>query len=774
MSLKIHFQGGSQAGQVLAFGDDVELITIGRDAAKCQVVFPADQTKVGREHCSLRRALGRYRLVLNKDDLVFVNGQRVVDGHELPANADLQLGAGGPTLVVESSLAENLLPTQMHGRQRGQTTMLRDTEKAARRGWMLAAAAVVLGVIIYFVFHGENADIKKEQKEQLVKQDVLTKEQESQKALQAQQQKLLETQSQQVAQLAQTDEKRLSAALNNAIASTYLVLNQDPNANESPEATAWVVDHDKGILATNGHVADIFNQIAKDQPTHKLVVRSADNPPRTFVIKSVLIHPGFFASTALWQKFHPARRTGETSGEAIAQPGPFCDVALMYVDKPDGLGPSLPLADAPTVAGLRAGSPVGSVGYPMEGLSLGGVNVTRPMPVVHQAYVSAMTDYFGASQVEDSERLLMEDAVPIAGGASGSAMLNPAGQIVAVVSAGNFIGSTQSGARIGSSAQLNFAQRADLVRELLDGHVDEIQAARTKLWEQDLARYYQPAATVQQGIDETQKQQRLAKIAAMVAQCRAQLSAELEVKDVTQIADFTGTLTDAGAKAGTFTGTKSFSAKNGGSLLVAVVSNKAPSMTMELFRVVAGARKTSFTSKSYQNDWLPYCFFDIDAATDFEAIVSGTDKGAEFTMQAYLFQTGPLTADSLAAAWVNRHLTWRILGYGPQILLPLKTGKLSEINGTSPTYGAVVPVEVLAAGEYLAVAHAPGKQNLKLVVSQQGAAAPLGQDIAGAVWPNCSFTVAGPGRVDISILGPAADVDYELTVYSAGPPLATK
>lgn len=51
----------------MEFGDDVAQITFGRDADQCDVVFPPDETLVGRQHCALRLELGRYRLVLNDE-----------------------------------------------------------------------------------------------------------------------------------------------------------------------------------------------------------------------------------------------------------------------------------------------------------------------------------------------------------------------------------------------------------------------------------------------------------------------------------------------------------------------------------------------------------------------------------------------------------------------------------------------------------------------------------------------------------------------------------
>src|SRR5437867_11414366 len=106
MGLRIRFEGGPRAGELLFFDDTAERIVFGRDPVRCQVVFPADETRIGREHCALVRVLGRYRLALDQEHVVLVDGRMARDGTELGTAADLQLGPENPRLVVET------LPTE--------------------------------------------------------------------------------------------------------------------------------------------------------------------------------------------------------------------------------------------------------------------------------------------------------------------------------------------------------------------------------------------------------------------------------------------------------------------------------------------------------------------------------------------------------------------------------------------------------------------------------------------------------------------------------------
>ena len=83
------FGVGGRLGAALSPSKD--LIVIGRDPDRCDVVLPEDLTMVGREHLALKRTVGRYRLrlppggyrlrALAAGDLVVTGGQRgLLDG----------------------------------------------------------------------------------------------------------------------------------------------------------------------------------------------------------------------------------------------------------------------------------------------------------------------------------------------------------------------------------------------------------------------------------------------------------------------------------------------------------------------------------------------------------------------------------------------------------------------------------------------------------------------------------------------------------------------
>ncbi len=95
------------------------------------------------------------------------------------------------------------------------------------------------------------------------------------------------------------------------------------------------------------------------------------------------------------------------------------------------------MADAKTLNGLKAGEPLGLVGYPVEDSRLGGATIDDPIPTVQFGHLVRMTNYFGVVNVSPEERFLVSHSAPATGGASGSPLINRRGEVVAINSAGN-------------------------------------------------------------------------------------------------------------------------------------------------------------------------------------------------------------------------------------------------------------------------------------------------------------------------------------------------
>ena len=475
MSLRIRFQGGSRAGQVLSFGDEVEGIAFGRNAERCQVVFAADESQVAREHCALERVLGGYRLVLKGGGLVRVDGRPGHDGQELQAVADLQLGPNGPRLVVETLDASGLPSTAFQGprQPRAQTLLARlgrSTRAARALGGLSLALGALLAGLFYFGYRHLSEDVRLTQSAILELSDV--------------QRQVIGD----LGKLHGESDARLRDALALAKSSVYLLLAKNAEGQVVETwATAWVVDRARGLLATNAHVVDGFDSLRKDG--RQLVARSSSAPVRDFVVRAVRPHPGYAAFRRLVSEYLPLTSRGRVE----AQFAGACDAALVELEAPEGLAAALPLATPARLAALRAGDKVGFVGYPMEDLPADGVNVAQPEPTTQFGHVTAVTDFFFARSLAGDGQLV-QNSLPGTGGASGSPILDADGQVVAIYNAANFAQAldpqrAEGITRIPSAVLVNYGQRADLIRELLDGTAEGAQAARTPEWSEAIQRF---------------------------------------------------------------------------------------------------------------------------------------------------------------------------------------------------------------------------------------------------------------------------------------------
>jgi hypothetical protein len=309
----------------------------------------------------------------------------------------------------------------------------------------------------------------------------------------------------------------LTPVVQKAAESVYLVLLKTPDGVVYGLGTSWVVNQELGLLATNAHVAELHlhgKLLDQDLPDNcVLIVRSPGEKPRDFEVTGVTLHPGYKEFTELWSGYDPSRPMGAHRLEQISSAGNACDVALLTVkvNQVDRLAPRLELAPVDALKALKSGMHIGLVGYPLESLSI--VNLDQPTLQLHFGNISAITDFFGSPD-RDCERLLIQHSAPTAGGASGSPLLNARGEVIAIHSAGSTIAAVD-GARIGSPAEIHYAQRSDLITELLN-HVDlKRQPIRYAEWQKRIAQFFEPGRQAKAGwlVDDVKKELETALIA---------------------------------------------------------------------------------------------------------------------------------------------------------------------------------------------------------------------------------------------------------------------
>ena len=128
------------------------------------------------------------------------------------------------------------------------------------------------------------------------------------------------------------------------------------------------------------------------------------------------------------------------------------------------------LAKPQTLHALKSGEPVAFLGFPMEKLDQGNVNIDNPVASMQSGIVVAVSDFEMKDAGKDAN-LLIRHNLPSTGGASGSPIFNRNGEVVALLYAGNMIGQVTKNGKIDrapSAAQINFAVRADLLKGVGD------------------------------------------------------------------------------------------------------------------------------------------------------------------------------------------------------------------------------------------------------------------------------------------------------------------
>ena len=225
------------------------------------------------------------------------------------------------------------------------------------------------------------------------------------------------------------------------------------------QGTAWSLGD--GKLATNSHVADLFNNRQRGQV---FIVRSSSRPPVDLRIERVTLHPGYERWKELSQRYGPFPCQGFQGSMPAAY-----DVAILHVhpDDCDNLAPALPIADRLHLPEIRKGDPIALVGYPMENQAGGGVNMLAPDSQARIGTVARSTNYWLAN--DDSNPLLIGLDLQSAGGASGSPIINSRGEVIAVNSSGNyqFLEVEKVLRRIASGGA--YGQRVDVLLDLLEG-----------------------------------------------------------------------------------------------------------------------------------------------------------------------------------------------------------------------------------------------------------------------------------------------------------------
>ncbi len=432
------------------FDVGAEEIVFGRES-NCDVVFPPEARMVGGRHGRLyRQESGDYAIEAFGDHYFEVNGYRPEQGQPITGDSTIRFGsAKGPMIRVHmtrGARTDGLLSTLT---QATVTPMSKVVAQLKVAVGVLAAVVVIAVGVQWWLQYQANARFERQMTDM---RSVLDKEAQ--------------------ASFPSTDFLRSAA---------FAVILQDKDGLSRVIGTAWPLQ--PGMLVTNAHVAEVDLK-----PHEQLFVRkpgSSDDIP----VIGKRVHAGFNAFNDFVDEAIKTSSGFASQTKGAAMPSAY-DVAILEVNPDADLGKVLEVSDDP--AALTPGASLAFAGYPIEGTGAQKLAQLSPNPVLQFGRVTALSDYF-LFNADKPNALLVENSLPATGGASGSPIIDASGKVVAILSGGTV--DYRGGVRTPSAAMLNYAQRADLIRGVLDPASFDLEAAKAE-WQTSLAVFNKHENTV--------------------------------------------------------------------------------------------------------------------------------------------------------------------------------------------------------------------------------------------------------------------------------------
>ena len=446
MPLTITHLVGPLAGQKpQTFADSQTTVTFGR-SHEADVTFPSICDSVGGRDIELvRRAwAGTYEIRRSGEHFLEINGDPIpTDQNNIPVVSGTLVrlgGKDGPLFKVEVEKPKKgpleTAITKTYQVVRPITQQLEKQRHILSIGF-LAVGAAILGILYYELVYLPN------------------------------------------------HEEAIIGAL---LKSTYLVVKRDEVAgknNDKATATAFAVALAKRadtppIFATNAHVTEAI-RAARPGSFYLLGPEG-----KQLEITSVETHPAY---RPFQLKKWTLGRDASTSFTHLDLPSVY-DVGIIRVDPNERL-PDQPLTVVDDLRNLKEGTKIVAAGYPSEGI-LGADNLIKTMAKANlhtNGNIESLKDVFHLGTSDNGKLIFVEHNVPATGGMSGSPIVDAwSGELVAIISGGNITHVSGSEEALGdkgrspNAAMVNFAQRADLVTQMLNGTAAKQLPAEEAYW----------------------------------------------------------------------------------------------------------------------------------------------------------------------------------------------------------------------------------------------------------------------------------------------------
>ncbi|MGO9008211.1 MAG: trypsin-like peptidase domain-containing protein [Beijerinckiaceae bacterium] len=461
--LVIKHLSGPLAGKEQDISDDRDHVLIGRDSAKCEILYPAEETIVGGEHCQfLRQPSGDWVIERFGDHYVEIDGVAVETRQPLRTGSEIRLGKhSGPSFQVTVTRAPRDGLQRTH-RQQETIPVRRLLRRDVGLGLgLLALIVLVIGSWQYIEWLNR-VELNKQLTQitaNITKGDKAREEQDAAKIDTANQAKLL------------------SAA--------FLVVLRDKDGHSAVEGTAWAVG--PKLLATNAHITEARAKALESGGT--MFVRAPGKNGHEYLVTEHKTHPGYYAfskfikdSDIMIANINANSAAPGQGIEALAY-----DVGLLSIEEKLPADAILEVAPLEDLKAMNVGMPLASAGYPCEWIVNCEVQTIAATPEMHFGNVSALTDYFNLP-ADAAQTYFVHHSIAITGGSSGSPIIGLSGRVVALVNAANFLADSQ-GNRIPNAVLVNYAQRADILADLIAGKADAAVARDRAYWDTQLAEF---------------------------------------------------------------------------------------------------------------------------------------------------------------------------------------------------------------------------------------------------------------------------------------------
>jgi S1-C subfamily serine protease len=439
MRLRItHTKGPLKGQNPIELEEDV--IDIGR-AEECNIKFPADHNSVSRHHFTLQRQGPSYRLIAHKY-AVYSGRRKVPDGTPVKSGTKLRFGHRRENELLVEYLVQDLMPT----------TLVQDAKSffSAESRPIAALTALVLVLAVA----GQAYNI------------IQLRSVESEVA--AIRSEVAELRNGFIDKLADIDDSVYMLAKGDKIDNTLVA-----------KGTAWVIA--EGVLATNAHVIEELNK-AKGENIYAINNAGTETVFIRISPSDTHKHPRFTSMKAFL--------TGKSVYDETIKRIPGYDIALIEVvteEDRSKLGTPLATLDSSQIKQLVKGYSVAYLGYPTEGL----VNSSHnPSDYTHTGEIVSTTDFF-LLPAQGEEGRLVHHSIPLAGGASGSPVINIKGEVVAMISAASLFRGRHSpniGPRLVNPVDINYAQRVDVINDFRTNRQTNTNDTHRCEWERKLAQ----------------------------------------------------------------------------------------------------------------------------------------------------------------------------------------------------------------------------------------------------------------------------------------------